>query len=331
MDHKTISPKVAFIIISWNNQEILGECFDSIKSQTYNDHVTVMVDNASADESVAFTNAEYPWVDVYESGENLAFARGNNAGVEYALKKYPHLQYFVLLNSDARLRTDWLETVLTFASKKPRGALFQTVTLDYYNHSIIDSTHIYISRNGSGTQGNWRKPYIDTVGPKLVFGANAAAVLVSKRFLDAQPFPTMFDENMFMYLEDVDLSARALVMGWDNYLVPGSCAYHMGSVSSNKKPGFSLFMTYRNNLALLLKNIPFKLFLRMLPSLIRSDYHTIRHLRRIDQGGSVKHLVKGRIVGLLRLPYFIPSIITMHKYRKTVSTERMWSLMDKGE
>jgi GT2 family glycosyltransferase len=324
-------PLAVFILVCWNNEDLLKECFESIKQQTYQNHKTIMVDNGSGDNSTEFTKKNYPWVEVLEAGVNLGFAKGNNRGVEYALQKYPQAAYFVFLNTDARLREDWLSTLINFAELKPRGALFQSTTMDYYDHNIVDSTHIFISRNGSGSQAGWRQPFLGFKGPRKVFGVNAAAAMLSRRFVDRQPFKHVFDETMFMYLEDVDLAARATVMGWDNYLVPGTLAYHMGSASSGKRPGYSLYMTYRNNIAVLVKNIPWPMLLKMFTGILRSDYHTMRHLRRTGQSEAIPKLIKGRLAGLLRLVLYLPGIIKMHRYRKAVSREYLWQLMRYGD
>jgi GT2 family glycosyltransferase len=235
----------------------------------------------------------------------------------------------MLLNTDATIAPDWTEKVVAFASRKPRGALYQGTTLDYYNHQVIDSTHIYVSHNGQGTQGNWRHFVGLEKGPKKVFGVNAAACLISRSFIEAQPFDTYFDEALFMYLEDVDVAARATVMGWDNYLVPGARAYHMGSVSSGKNPGFSLYMTFRNNSDVLFKNFPLGLLIRILPRLIRGDIDTIRELRRRGKPAAVRKVIKGRFVGLLRMPLFIAKRRKMNKAR-TIDANYLWSLMRNG-
>ena len=64
---------------------------------------------------------------------------------------------------------------------------------------------------------------------------------------------------MFMYLEDVDVAARATVMGWTSYFVPDAVAYHMGSASTGGGTGksrYAFYMTYRNNFGMLVKNLP---------------------------------------------------------------------------
>lgn len=325
------TPKVAFIVVCWNNHDLLGECFDSIKSQTYKEHITVMVDNGSSDDSVSFTKLHFPEVHIVESNNNLGFARGNNLGIRTALEKYPSIEYFVFLNTDARLSANWLSVLVEFAKNKPRLALMQSTTLDYYDHNITDSTHIYISQNGAGTQSGWRKPARGDKGPRKVFGVNAAAAIISRNYVEKQPFRNLFDETMFMYLEDVDLSARATVMGWDNYHVPGTFAYHMGSATSGKNPGYSLYMTYRNNVAVLFKNLPFTMLVKMLPSVLMSDYRTIRHLFTTNRGRLSIKIIKGRIMGVLRLPLYIPGIIKMHPARKKIDKNYLWLLMKSGE
>lgn len=322
--------KIAFIIVAWNNADILTECLESIEKQTYKNHMTTLIDNGSTDNTIKLIKSSFEWVNLIEAKENLGFSKGNNRAINQTLKDNPEVDYVVLLNSDARLDKKWLEYCVEFASKKPNGAIFQGTILDYYDHNIIDSTHIYISRNGQGTQANWRKPYIGEKGPMKVFGSNAAACIISRKFIDEQPFQgKLFDERFFMYLEDVDLATRALVLGWDNYLVPGARAYHMGSASSGKNPGFSLYMTFRNNAALLIKNIPMRILLKMIPKIAKGDFHTVRHLYRKKNYNAAMKVVHGRIIGVLSLPFYIRKAIIIKK-STSISNEYIWHLMDRG-
>ena len=119
-------------------------------------------------------------------------------------------------------------------------------------------------------------------------------VMYSRNFIEKQPFDEFFDESLYMYLEDVDVAVRATVMGWDNYIVPGSKAFHMGSVSSGKNPGFSLYMTFRNNSSVLFKNLPSIILIRLLAKLIKGDIDTIKVLWRTGQKKSVKKVIEGR-------------------------------------
>ncbi len=322
-------PNAAFVIVCWNNNDLLEECLDSIKNQTFKNHKTIIVDNGSTDDSVITIKKIMPEAIVIESKKNLGFAKGNNVGINEALKDQ-EVGFIALLNTDARLDNDWLEKLIIFTENKPKAACLQSTTLDYYDQSIIDSTHIYIAQNGQATQGSWRDDYESEMGPMKVFGVNAAACLITRAFIDEQPYKKeFFDETMFMYLEDVDIAVRATVMGWDNYLVPGTKAYHMGSASSGKNPGFSLYLTFRNNTGLIFKNLPFITICKLTPRIFLSDIETFRHLRRLGKNKTSWIIPKGRIAGIFRSPLFL---LKRNKIRKVSNIDRdyLWHLMRKG-
>lgn len=322
--------KTAFVVIGWNNKKLLKGCFDSIDKQTYPYKQIIYIDNNSSDGSTEWVKQQYPEIIVLSQRKNTGFAKGNNIGIEEALKDLT-VGYVVLLNTDARLDPEWTKKIIEFAIVKPKGACFQGTTLDYYKHEVVDSTHIYVSRNGQGTQGNWRYYYNGELGPRKVFGVNAAACLITRDFIETQPFGgELFDENIYMYLEDIDLAARATVMGWDNYLVPGARAYHMGSASSkNRSSTYSLYMTFRNNSGMLFKNFPLRILIRMLPKLVRGDIDTLRTLWRRDQKKGMWQVIKGRLLGLARLPIFIRKRLKMRGYRQ-IGPEYLWLLMREG-
>jgi GT2 family glycosyltransferase len=321
---------VAYIVVCWNNQDLIDECIQSIQAQDYEHKKIFLVDNASSDDTVNYVRKQYKDVEVLPQPANYGFAKGNNIGITQALADHS-VGYIALVNTDATLKKDWTSTLVGFADARPKAATLQTITLDYYDHETIDSTHIYISRNGQGTQGSYRRATgreLDVL-PLKTFGCNAAAMLITRKFIEAQPFKNFFDEGMFMYLEDVDVAARATIMGWDNYVVPGSRAYHMGSASSGKNPGFSLYMTYRNNSRLLLVNLPFFMFIKMIPSVLRGDRATIKQLKIMGKPDAAQKVFRGRLQGIIKLPLAIPRAIRMSLTRK-ISSHDLWKLMDKG-
>lgn len=261
--------------------------------------------------------------------KNYGFSKANNIAINKILSDSSDVDYVGLINSDARLSETWAENMISFVTKKRNLACAQGTTLDYYNDSIIDSTHIYVSRNGSAVQGGWKKYYKGEFGPKKIFGVNAAAALVSCRFIKDQPRQKLFDESYFMYLEDVDIALRSTLSGWDNYLVPGARAWHMGSASTSKRSSsFSLYYTYRNNLGMLIKNFPVSVLIKVMPRLVKGDYLTIKHLRRTNQSRLIYTLIKGRVVSIFRSPIYLIKhfSVTHHKINK----KYLWTLMING-
>ena len=328
----SVLPSVAVVIVCWNNEALLPGCLGAISAQTYPAHLvhTIVVDNGSHDDSVPYLEREHPDVEVMALGWNSGFSIANNTAIRQAFKN-PDVRYVALVNSDAHLAPDWMATVVAEALRKPKGASFQSLTLDYADHRMIDSHHIFVARNLQATQSGNRCAHDREFHTERVFGVNAAAALYSRAFLDAQPFEDYLDEQLGMYLEDVDLAARAVVMGWESWFVSGTYAYHMGSASSKKRAsGFSLYMTWRNQPGMLISNLPGRTLLRALPSAIKADVQTLAHLRRIGEHDLVPFVVKGRLVGLLRAPLFLRKRKRLAPYR-VIDADLLWQLMRDGK
>ncbi|MGH7195576.1 MAG: glycosyltransferase family 2 protein [Candidatus Saccharimonadales bacterium] len=329
---KTRRLDVAYVIVAWNNKDIINDCIESILAQNYTHRKRIiLVDNASSDNTVEYMSEHFPQVEVIAEVKNHGFARGNNIGITKALED-EKIGHIVLLNTDARLDPNWTKTLVDAACLRPRAATMQSITLDYYDPGIIDSTHIYISRIGQGTQGSWRSPiaYHNDVAPQKVFGCNAAAMLITRNFIESQPFKQFFDETMFMYLEDVDVASRATVMGWDNFVIPGTRAYHMGSFSSAKKdPSFSLYMTFRNNTGLMIKNLPFRTLFVLLLRTPKADRAAIKHLKRVGKVAAVPAVIKGRLASLKYVPIFLWKRHQLKRYR-VIDEDYLWQLMRRG-
>jgi GT2 family glycosyltransferase len=295
---------VAVIVVCWNNELLMNDCLDSVRAQTFPDEqiTTYVVDNGSTDGSLELLKARVD-IELLEVGWNSGFAFANNLGIRTALAD-PRVGAVVMLNSDARLAPTWIETVTRFAENRPHGAGFQTITLDHNAPHIVDSHHLYLNELLQARQGNEGNTYADQFVSQRVFGVNAAAALYTRAFIEAQPFHDFLDERMFMYLEDVDVAARALVMGWENWFVAGSFATHVGSATTKtRSSGFSLEQTWRNQPVLLLTNLGWSTIGRRIIGLLRADRLAVRHLRHTGASEELLALFRGRIRGVGLIPY----------------------------
>src|SRR4030042_4550347 len=93
--------KVAIIIVNWNGKDNTVNCLNSLKQADKHKNISVMtvvVDNGSADDSVAVIRKNHSGVMLLETGKNLGFTGGNNFGIKYALDR--GTDYFWLLNND---------------------------------------------------------------------------------------------------------------------------------------------------------------------------------------------------------------------------------------
>jgi GT2 family glycosyltransferase len=300
-----VSPHVGVIVVCWNNADLIESCLDSVAAQRYPADAlhTYVVDNGSTDDSVAKISMHQLGVNLVELGWNSGFAIANNVGIKRARADNP-VEYIILLNSDATLSRDWIAKLVTFASTRPRGACYQSLTVDGVRPDVVDSKHLYVNEQLQAVQVGYGQPVSGIHRTQRVFGVNAAAAMYSTAFFDAQPFDDVLDERMWMYLEDVDLSTRALVMGWENWTVAGPTAQHLGSASTKTRTsGFAIRQTMRNQPILWITNFPWRTILRGLPDAVRHDRGAVRHLRFTDQTKVISQLFLGRLQGLAMIPY----------------------------
>ncbi|MFA6857045.1 MAG: glycosyltransferase [Treponema sp.] len=104
------------IIITYNGINDIDRCLKSIAVSTIPLH-TIVIDNASTDMTVSFIKKNYPNIHVIESVENLGFGKANNIGLKYAMEH--NCDYVYLLNQDAWLLPDTIETLVTVQKNNP--------------------------------------------------------------------------------------------------------------------------------------------------------------------------------------------------------------------
>jgi len=302
-----MTAKVAFCVVAWNNADILRICLDSLLAQTDVPFDIYMIDNASTDDT-RVVMAQYPSVHVTWSSVNTGFARGNNILIRQALKD-PEVGYVALINSDVELDAAWASTLVTFAEQRPNVGSLQGLTLDYFDHAVVDSLHIFINPNLHAQQYGHGRSALPPGAyyPRKVFGVNAAACVYSRAMIESLPDQRhgFFDGRFFMYYEDIDLSYRALLCGWDAWFVPDALAYHMGSVTTKKRGSrYSLEMVGRNLPATAFKNTPGPVIRR---SAHRIAYGSVKLLINIARDNGVigaARFVGAVLQGLVRLPIY---------------------------
>ena len=305
-----MSGKVAFCVVAWNNASVLGECLDSLLAQTGVESDIYLIDNASTDGTRELMTS-YQSVKTTWSGVNNGFARGNNLLILEALKD-PAVSYVALINSDAVLAADWAAQLVAFAEQRGNVGSLQGLTLDYFDHSRVDSQHIFVNGRLQGQQygyGDAALP-LSNYRPRKVFGVNAAACMYTRAMIESLPDRSngFFDERFYMYYEDIDVSFRALICGWDAWFVPAAVAYHMGSVSAKKRSsGYSPRMVARNQSAMILKNAPWPVVLASLLPACRGVLSFLREVARNQGVSTAASTAASMVRGWTRLPLYLSS------------------------
>ena len=202
----TAVPVISVIVVNFNGRQWLAPCLDALAAQSgAASFETILVDNASSDGSAAFVRATYSDVIVHESGANLGFAAGNNAGARIARGGT-----LVFLNNDTIAAPDWLSRLAAALSERPACGMATSRIVSLDDPSRMDSAGDgYLRAGGAFKRGHGGRSE-DYAESREVFGACGAAFAVRREVFDALGG---FDESFFMVYEDVDLSYRAQLLG----------------------------------------------------------------------------------------------------------------------
>jgi GT2 family glycosyltransferase len=242
--------KVSIIIVNWNGLEHLATCLDSLAAQTFRDFEVILVDNGSADGSVAFLRERYPWVRLVPLTENTGFATGNNRGLDHARG-----EYIVTLNNDTRAEPDWLEILVGVADRHPQAGMIGSRICSFADPDVIDSIGMGICRDGMarGMFRNRRWTSLRLPEVEEILFPSACAALYKRAMIAETGF---FDDDFFAYAEDVDLGMRGRLAGWEAVAATQAVVHHKYSQTSGTLSPFKVYLVERNHYWMAVKNFP---------------------------------------------------------------------------
>ena len=256
-----MKPIASIIIPNWNGREWLDRCLRSLLAQTLQPVEIIVVDNGSTDGSAEWLDGAFPTVRVLRQPGNLGFARATNIGIRASSG-----EFVVLFNNDAWAEPDWLERCVT--AMKDDGVIASVAcrTLDYHDPAWIYSLGDGFLPNGDAVnvaRGMRYRP--DLPMPRWVFGPSGCTAVYRRAALEKVG---LLDEDYVSFHEDVDLNWRLLLAGYKCLYVPEAVAYHVGYATGRKVNDTVAFMSGRNRLLVLFKNLPWSLWLRFAVPLV---------------------------------------------------------------
>ncbi len=252
--------KVTVIIVNWNAAQYLERCLTSLLAQSAMPHEIILLDNASTDKSLEIVH-RFPQVRLMALDENTGFARGNNLAVKAAS---PESEWIALLNPDAFVEPNWLESLLSSAQRNPTYDVFGSKLVNAADPTKLDGAGDAYHISGLVWRMGHGMPDTDVdAHEKEVFSPCAAAALYKRSALLALGG---FDEDYFCYVEDVDLGFRLRLAGHRCLYVPQSVAHHVGSgTTGGQHSDFALYHGHRNLVWTFVKDMPGILFWVFLP------------------------------------------------------------------
>jgi len=260
---------VSIVVVTWNSAPFLPRCLDGIGHQTHRNVELIVVDNGSSDGS-----AEHATI---RNETNTGFAHAANQGIAAAKG-----DFVLLVNPDAYLTPEYVERLLHGIGDAgaATGKLMRAVGTQIKPTDAIDSMGIRMTRTGRHFDIDY-----DTSGE--VFGVSGAAPLYSMAFIrDVSIDGEFFDEDFFAYREDADVAWRGRLFGWRAVVVPDAIAYHVRTVTPERRRALSPAInmhSVKNRFLLRLKNEGAYLALRNAPFELFRDFVTIAAVLTIER------------------------------------------------
>jgi len=220
---------VYIIVLNWNGWRDTVECVKSCGKLTYPHFRILIVDNGSTDGSDAALREQFSDVEFLQTGANLGFAGGNNAGIRYALEKGAN--YVWLINNDTIVTPDALSALVRVARCNLRAGMVgskivyhDNPRLIWYAGAVLDPQSPWrMHHRGLREEDVGQYDSLEETG--FVTGCS---LLASRDMITGIG---LMDEAYFLYFEDSDWSVKARMEGWRLYYSPASLVRHKISVS----------------------------------------------------------------------------------------------------
>lgn len=241
-------PEISIVIVSTNIKDLLKTCLDSVAAALKGiESEVIVVDNASSDGTPEMVAKEFAWVKLIRKEKNRGFGQNNNFGMRVAKGRY-----VLLLNSDTEIinnkifkeMIDWMDAhpqvgVASCALLNPdrssyqgSGGYFPTLPRVFAWMSFLDDipgidalVKPYHPLHGFSPfykgEGYFKKPHKQD-------WVTGAYYLMRKKAMDEVG---LFDEDFFLYVEEVDLSYRFAKAGWETWYLPKWKIVHYGQVT----------------------------------------------------------------------------------------------------
>lgn len=312
-------PEISVIIVTYNSEDTILACLESLTRQSRKDFEIILVDSNSKDNTKSLIEgfkreACRPVKTIYLA-YNGGFCHGNNIALKNASGRY-----IALLNPDARAEDNWLEELVKGVEGDGNVGICASKILTWGSERIDSAGDVILT--------NFRAFKREAEDPRmygeqeLVFAACAAGALYKKEMIDEIGF---FDEDFFIQCDDTDLSFRAQLGGWKVLYVPSAVVYHKVSSSIGKTSDIGVYYSQRNMEFLRVKNIPASVFLRYIPQVIAGFiadflYFGIKHMKW-------RVFIKAKVDAVRMLPVMLEKRRQIKKEIKKVDNMYVRSLM----
>jgi len=231
-------PLVYVLILNRNGKAHLEYSLPSFAATDYPRCEWVLIDNASTDGSVEFSQAHYPEITIIANRSNLGWAAGNNVGIRHALDRDAH--YIVLQNNDTQVHPGWLAAAVQVCEANPRIGIVGFNMLQEYVRGEDPDRERFEALSASWAEVEY-EPARHISGAALFVRANVFRNV------------GLIDETYFAYSEEDDLEKRAMRAGYEMVRLNVPLWHFNGGYWRDQFLRSSM-LAMRNNVRCMLKN-----------------------------------------------------------------------------
>ncbi len=243
--------KLSVIIVNYNVRAYLEQCLRTVfKALEGIEGDVFVVDNQSTDGSVEMVREKFPQVRLIANADNVGFSRANNQAIRAS-----DAEYVVLLNPDTVVGEDVFSKVIAFLDAHPKTGGLGVKMIDGKGHflpeskrglptpavafyKIIGLTRLFPHSRVFGRYHLGHLPENENARIEILSGA---CMFLRKKTLDEVG---LLDESFFMYGEDIDLSYRITLGGYENWYFPEARIIHYKGESTKKSSVNYVFVFY---------------------------------------------------------------------------------------
>lgn len=254
--------QTSVVIVTYNPGNYLEKCIESIVTTEPGAEI-IIVDNASSDDAANRLSDEFPGARWFHNSVNTGYGAGNNLGVQAVDR-----QYIVFLNPDVVVLPGWLDAMISPLADPSVGLVTPKVLL-YNDPNRINTAGLTVHLSGIGMCRGLGRDANEFMEEGEVAAISGVAFATRRDVFQAI---NGFDEDFFLYVEDVDISLRTWLAGYRCVYTPRARILHDYQLSVDGKKSFYID---RGRYLMLLKNLQWHSLFALIPMLLLTEVITL--------------------------------------------------------
>ena len=306
------APQVAIIVLNWNAWDLTQKALESLRCLRYPNYEIILVDNGSLTKPDGFEKS-FPNLLFVQTGSNLGYTGGNNAGIKIALAR--NADFILILNNDVLVEDPNLLIKLVTVCRHSQAVGIVAPRILQYTHNGVEIRQKYFgriqtllsvlvlgARSLSFRGCSWRKMLEETTSSirnefEGVAQVCGCAMLVSRSFFERIGY---FDERLFMYDDEYDLCLRGVDAGFLVLQATSVSVTRLNVCKQEAMPSYRTYLLGRNRFLLAKKrsrrlHAPLFIGLHLVSSL-KLALTLVRH-RRWAELGSLLYGLRDGVLG----------------------------------